>query len=153
MVTQSASARSDSSKSTRCTSEPRNPLPRRNARQWPSDDRRLSSQDLDYAIGQLASGLRVLLNLGLSIEDDTLGTRSDDMSTESSSTTTADRYDVFVVENYEDGAGTEKSNWMRIGVAFPHKDENGLNVELRAIPVNGKLVIRRHEVKPKATAS
>ena len=124
-----------------------------NARQRFPDNLRMSSRDLDYAIGQLASGLRVLLNLGLSIEGDTLGTRSDYMSTEPSSTTTADRYDVFVVENYEDGAGTEKSNWTRVGVAFPHKDENGLNVELRAIPVNGKLVIRRHEAKPKSTAS
>lgn len=75
------------------------------------------------------------------------------MNTEPSSTAATDRYDVFVVENYEDGAGTEKSNWMRVGVAFPHKDENGLNVELRAIPVNGKLVIRRHEAKPKGTTS
>jgi hypothetical protein len=110
-------------------------------------------QDLDYAIGQLASGLRILLNLGLFNESDPLSTRSDDMSTEPSSTTSTDRYDVFVVENYEDGAGTEKSNWTRVGVAFPHKDENGLSVELRAIPVNGKLVIRRHEAKPKSTAS
>jgi hypothetical protein len=75
------------------------------------------------------------------------------MSTEPSSPAAADRYDVFVVENYEDGAGTEKSNWTRVGVAFPHKDENGLNVELRAIPVNGKLVIRRHEAKTKFAAS
>jgi hypothetical protein len=124
-----------------------------NARQRFPDNLQMSSRDLDYAIAQLASGLRILLDLGLSIESDNLSTRSDDMSTEPSSTTTADRYDVFVVENYEDGAGTEKSNWTRVGVAFPHKDENGLNVELRAIPVNGKLVIRRHEAKSKSTAS
>jgi hypothetical protein len=30
------------------------------------------------------------------------------------------------------------------------KDGLGLNVELKAIPVSGKLVIRRHEAKPKA---
>jgi hypothetical protein len=39
------------------------------------------------------------------------------------------------------------------GVAFAHKDGNGLNVELRAIPVSGKLVIRRHEPKAKASES
>lgn len=31
------------------------------------------------------------------------------------------------------------------GVAFPHTDGNGMNVELHALPVNGKLVIRLHE--------
>jgi hypothetical protein len=75
------------------------------------------------------------------------------MSTETSSVNVTDRYDVLVVENYEDGAGAEKTNWTRVGVAFPHKDGNGLNVELRAIPVSGKLVIRRHEAKLKPSAS
>lgn len=73
------------------------------------------------------------------------------MGTESSSIGTNDRYDVLVVENYEDGAGAEKASWTRVGVAFAHKDGNGLNVELRAIPVSGKLVIRRHETKSRAS--
>lgn len=59
---------------------------------------------------------------------------------------TIDRYDVLVADTYESG-GTEKTNWTRVGVAFPHKDGQGLNLELRALPVNGKLVIRRHEPK------
>ncbi len=59
----------------------------------------------------------------------------------------SDRYDVLVVEKYEDHEGAEKANWTRIGVAWPHKDGNGLNVELKAIPVSGKLVIRRHDAK------
>ena len=153
MVTRWAAARSELSASMRDIPGPGDPPPRANARQWLPADLRKSSQDLDFAIGQLASGLRILLNLGLFNESDPLSTRSDDMSTEPSSAAATDRYDVFVVENYEDGAGTEKSNWTRVGVAFPHKDENGLSVELRAIPVNGKLVIRRHEAKPKSTAS
>jgi hypothetical protein len=60
----------------------------------------------------------------------------------------AARYDVLVVENYEDGSGAEKANWTRVGVAFAHKDGLGMNVELRAVPVSGRLVIRRHEAKP-----
>jgi hypothetical protein len=75
------------------------------------------------------------------------------MSTDTSSVNATDRYDVLVVENYEDGAGTEKASWTRVGVAFAHKDGNGLNVELRAIPVSGKLVIRRHEGRSKSPAS
>ena len=52
---------------------------------------------------------------------------------------------MLLVETYEDDAGAEKSYWTRIGVAFSHKDGNGLNVSLSAIPITGKLVIRRHE--------
>jgi hypothetical protein len=75
------------------------------------------------------------------------------MSSDVSSSNATDRYDVLVVEKYEDGAGTEKSNWTRVGVAFAHKDGNGFNVELRAMPVSGKLVIRRHESKAKVNES
>ena len=63
----------------------------------------------------------------------------------------SDRYDVLVVEKYEDHEGAEKANWTRIGVAWPHKDGNGLNVELKAIPVSGKLVIRRHDAKARTS--
>lgn len=67
------------------------------------------------------------------------------MSNEAAAVDGKERYDVLLVETYEDGAGAEKSRWMRIGVAFAHKDGNGMNVNLSAIPVTGKLVIRRHE--------
>lgn len=56
-----------------------------------------------------------------------------------------ERYDVLVVEQYQDSGGAEKSSWTRVGVAFPHKDGQGMNVELRAMPVTGKLVIRLHD--------
>jgi len=81
-----------------------------------------SFQDLDMAIAQLAGGLRILLNLGLHSDSDNLNLRSNDMSTDTSSVNATDRYDVLVVENYEDGSGAEKANWTRVGVAFPHKD-------------------------------
>ena len=122
-------------------------------RELSRDPRRTSFQPLDIVIAQLAKSLRILLNLDLPSNSLNLNLRSDDMSTETSSANTSDRYDVLVVENYEDGAGTEKANWTRVGVAFPHRDGNGLNVELRAIPVSGKLVIRRHEAKLKPSAS
>jgi hypothetical protein len=40
-----------------------------------------------------------------------------------------------------------------VTVAWPHKDGNGLNVELKAMPVSGKLVIRRHEPKARSNES
>jgi hypothetical protein len=57
------------------------------------------------------------------------------------------RFDVFTVEEYGT-AGEKQSNWMRIGVAFPHKDGKGFQIQLQAFPVNGKLVLRKHESKP-----
>jgi hypothetical protein len=115
------------------------------------DSPSVTFEDLDFAISQFASGLRVLLNLGLHSDRDNINPRSYDMATEVSKINSSDRYDVLVVEKYEDGTGTEKSNWTRVGVAFSHKDGNGLNVELRAIPVSGKLVIRRHEAKSQSS--
>lgn len=32
--------------------------------------------------------------------------------------------------------------WLNIGSAFPHKDGNGFNVMLQALPVNARLVLR-----------
>lgn len=50
-------------------------------------------------------------------------------------------YAVYVVE----GEG-EKAFWTKIGAAFAHEDGEGFNILLTAMPVNGRMVIR----KPKA---
>lgn len=49
---------------------------------------------------------------------------------------------VYIVEGEGDNAF-----WTRVGAAWPHEDRDGFNITLKALPVNGKLVIR----KPKAT--
>lgn len=67
------------------------------------------------------------------------------MSNNNQSTGTKERFDVFIVDEYKDKSGEEKSSWMRIGTAWPHKDGKGFQAELRALPVNGKLVLRRYE--------
>lgn len=43
----------------------------------------------------------------------------------------------------------DKSRWIDIGAAFVHEDGKGYNIVLHAIPVNGKLVLRLNEPKPK----
>ena len=53
---------------------------------------------------------------------------------------------AYVVEKYTAG-GEERSSWMRIGVAFPHKDGKGLTVQLQAIPVKGEIVLREPDPK------
>lgn len=67
------------------------------------------------------------------------------MSNQQPAPATEERYDVYVVEDYKDKSGEDKSNWTRIGAAWPHKDGKGFNAELRALPVNGKFVLRRFE--------
>ena len=47
---------------------------------------------------------------------------------------------VFTVEEYESNGKTQKK-WTRIGAAFPHKEGPGFSIELRAFPVDGRLVV------------
>ena len=50
---------------------------------------------------------------------------------------------VFTVEK-RDG---KDDYWTEIGAAFPHKDGKGFNLQLRALPLDGKLVRRAPEPK------
>ena len=57
----------------------------------------------------------------------------------------ANRFNVFVVREYKAGE-EDRSEWIRVGVAFAHPDGKGFNLTLSALPVDGKLVLR--EPKP-----
>jgi hypothetical protein len=46
---------------------------------------------------------------------------------------------VFTVEEYERDGKTQK-RWTKIGAAFPHKDGLGFSIELKAFPLDGRLV-------------
>ena len=47
---------------------------------------------------------------------------------------------VFTVEEYENNGKTGKK-WTKIGAAFAHKEGLGFSIELRAFPVDGRLVV------------
>jgi hypothetical protein len=47
---------------------------------------------------------------------------------------------VFTVEEYEANGKTQKK-WTRIGAAFPHKEGLGFSIELKAFPIDGRLVV------------
>lgn len=49
---------------------------------------------------------------------------------------------VYLVEG-----DRENAFWTKIGSAWLHEDGDGLNVTLSAIPVTGRLVIRKWETK------
>jgi len=46
---------------------------------------------------------------------------------------------VFTVEEYESNGKTGK-RWTKIGAAFPHKEGLGFSIELKAFPLDGRLV-------------
>ena len=48
---------------------------------------------------------------------------------------------VFTVEEYEAPTGRSGTSWTKIGVAVAHHDGPGFNIELRAFPRNGRLVV------------
>jgi hypothetical protein len=57
----------------------------------------------------------------------------------------AERYDVLSAVTYtKKNDGGSATAWNRVGVAFAHKDGEGLNVTLTSLPLDGKLVIRKH---------
>ena len=48
---------------------------------------------------------------------------------------------VLIVEQFETAAGKKVRSWTKVGVAFPHADSGGFNIELKAFPRDGKLVV------------
>lgn len=48
---------------------------------------------------------------------------------------------VLTVEQFETGTGRTVRNWTKVGVAFPHAEGGGFNIELKAFPRDGKLVV------------
>lgn len=50
---------------------------------------------------------------------------------------------AYVVEDRGEGEDND-AFWTRIGSAWPHKDNKGLNVVLSALPANGRLVLREY---------
>lgn len=53
-------------------------------------------------------------------------------------TRTQPSYHAFQVDEGKDGKG----HFTRIGAAFPHKDGQGHNIDLKAMPVNGRITLR-----------
>jgi len=55
--------------------------------------------------------------------------------------TSTDHLFAYTVEEYDAGNGKKAKSWTRIGAAFPHKDGPVFNLELRALPVDGRIVL------------
>jgi hypothetical protein len=55
---------------------------------------------------------------------------------------------AFIVKKFTDKEGTEKSRWLDIGSVWTHRDGKGFDVNLEALPLDGRIVIRLDEPKP-----
>ncbi len=49
-------------------------------------------------------------------------------------------FNVFSVREFEGATGQKAKNWTKVGVAFPHREGAGFNLELSALPLDGRLV-------------
>jgi hypothetical protein len=59
---------------------------------------------------------------------------------------------AFIVKKFTDKDGTEKSRWLDIGSVWTHRDGKGFDVNLEALPLDGRIVIRLDEPKTEKTA-
>lgn len=55
-------------------------------------------------------------------------------------------YHAYTVVDY-DRNGERKAKWFKIGSAFEHKDGGGYDVALAAVPVNGRIALRKPKSK------
>jgi hypothetical protein len=50
---------------------------------------------------------------------------------------------AFAVENFTKD-DKEKSHWTEIGAAWPHKDGKGFDLNLKLMPLSGRVVLREN---------
>lgn len=64
----------------------------------------------------------------------------------------SDVFDVKIIETYADENGEEQEFWHKVGTAWPHSNQPGMNVQIvPGVSVAGKLVIVQR--KPKSDVS
>ncbi len=50
---------------------------------------------------------------------------------------------AYIVRSYENAEGEADAQWLKIGAAWSHKDGEGFDVVLEALPVTGRVVGNR----------
>jgi hypothetical protein len=58
---------------------------------------------------------------------------------------------AYNVRDYKAG-DKQDSDWTRVGAAWEHKDGDGFDIHLEALPVSGRIVLRKNKPKEKAAA-
>ena len=72
-------------------------------------------------------------------------------------TATPTHFNIFTVEEFDAPTAQDKDrkakSWSKVGVAFPHKEGTGFNIQLRSLPVDGKLVVLPANANEEAEAT
>lgn len=55
---------------------------------------------------------------------------------------------AYTVRDFKGNDGKDKGHWLEIGRVLAHKDGNGFDVLLEALPLDGRLVLRVPTPKP-----
>lgn len=69
------------------------------------------------------------------------------MTTETETQKTAKKKPDYIAYQVDEGKQNEEgkksdSYWTAIGVAFKHKDGKGFNIQIRSVPLDGKISLR-----------
>lgn len=56
-------------------------------------------------------------------------------------------FNAYTVQDRGEG---KDAFWLKIGAAFEHKDSKGFNLELQALPIDGRIVLREWKEPEKA---
>lgn len=69
------------------------------------------------------------------------------MSNDTNTNSRRPEYTAYCVREYRKAGGDKKSDWSRVGIAWAHKDGDGFDVILDAIPLAGRIAIRKNKPK------
>ena len=59
---------------------------------------------------------------------------------------------AYTVREFDTADGKKGRAWTRIGVAFPHKDGTGFNIEVHSFPLDGRIVLFPADLDARASA-
>ena len=54
---------------------------------------------------------------------------------------------AYAVREFTKKDGEIDASWTKVGIAWTHKDGDGMNIVLEALPVNGKVTLRKAKAK------
>lgn len=57
------------------------------------------------------------------------------------------KHPSHIAYQVRDGKDGQKSRWTEVGVAWATKDAKGYTIQLNAVPLDGKIVLREYEPK------
>ena len=76
--------------------------------------------------------------------------RGDIVVAKQQQTTVKPAFNVYTVQDRGNG---QDPFWLKVGAAFPHKDGEGFNIQLQALPTDSRLVLRTYKEQEDSKAA